>query len=107
MSSDALSSLTKKTENSGQELTMLVRQLAESAAPLEGKFNGSARAAFDQFKLRTDDIARELDGALSAVLSGVAGMDRAFAEGDAEGSDEIRGAQGSASFDAARFGGAR
>lgn len=107
MGSETLSALTRKTESSGDELAMLVRQLGESAAPLEGKFNGAARAAFDQFKGRTDMVARELSGALSAVLAGVAGMDRAFAEGDAEGADQIRSTQSSASFDAARFGGGR
>lgn len=105
MSDDALRHLGKKTEHSGDELTMLVRRLGEAAAPLEGRFNGQARAAFDKFKTRTDQVAFELNNALAGVLGGVVGMERAFAEGDDQGAADFSGMQANAAFDAARFGG--
>jgi len=107
MGSDVLTALTKKTSTSGDDLGSLVRQLAEAAEPLQGKFNGAGRAAFDKFKSETDRIAVDLKGALGAVLTGISGMDRSFAEGDQQMGDETRSTEGSSSFDTARFGSAR
>ena len=76
MGANTLSTLTKKTSTSSDNLGSLVKQLAVAADPLEGKFNGSARAAFDSFKAHTDEIATDINAALSAVLGGISGMDR-------------------------------
>lgn len=107
MGADVLSGLTKQTSSAGEDLGALVRQLADAAQPLEGNFNGAGRAAFDKFKSETDRIATELNGALGAVLQGISGMDRSFGEGDVAMADDTRAAEGSSSFDAARFGSAR
>ena len=104
MGSEVLSTLTKKTGASSEDLGALVRELSAAAEPLEGKFNGAGRAAFDAFKSRTDEISVELNQALGAVLAGISGMDRSFTEGDTTMADETRASQGSVSFDAARFG---
>lgn len=104
MGADTLSALTKKTSTSSEDLGALVKELAASAEPLQGKFNGAARSAFDTFKGETDRIAVELNSALGAVLQGISSMDRAFVEGDVQMADEMRAAQGASSFDAARFG---
>lgn len=103
MGADVLSQLTKKTSTSTDDLGALVKQLAQAAEPLEGKFNGSGRAAFDQFKGQTDQIATELNAALAAVLGGITGMDRSFQQGDQDMSEQTRSTQASASFDSARF----
>ncbi|MCU1445011.1 MAG: hypothetical protein JWP54_669 [Cryobacterium sp.] len=104
MGADVLSHLTKKTSTSSDDLGSLVKQLFEAAAPLEGKFNGAGRAAFDRFKTETDGIATELNSALNAVLTGIQGQDLAFAQGDQELADQTSTAQSGSSFDAARFG---
>lgn len=104
MGADTLSTLTKKTSTAGEDLGALVKELAEAAEPLQGKFNGAGRAAFDKFKGETDRIAIDLNGALNAVLTGIAGMDRSYLEGDQTMADETRSTEGSTSFDAARFG---
>lgn len=104
MGADVLAQLGKRTSSSQDDLGALVKQLAQAAEPLEGKFNGAARGAFDRFKSQTDQIAAELNAALAGVLSGVTGMDRSFREGDQDMSDQTRSAQAGASFDAARFG---
>ncbi|MCL1923933.1 MAG: hypothetical protein FWG15_08820 [Propionibacteriaceae bacterium] len=83
---------------------VLVRQLGVAAEPLEGRFNGQGRVAFDQFKARTDEIASSLSAALNAVLGGVQGQDRAFSQGDTQTADMSRQLQSSIDFDAARFG---
>jgi hypothetical protein len=103
MGGDVLAQLTKRTSSSGDDLGALVRLLGRAAEPLEGKFNGAARVAFDQFKGQTDSIAAELSSALGAALGGISGMDRSFKEGEAEMADQTRSTQASASFDAARF----
>jgi uncharacterized protein YukE len=107
MGSDVLGTLTKKTSSSSEDLGSLVRELAEAAEPLQGKFNGAGRGAFDRFHAETDRIAIDLNGALSAVLTGISGMDRAFGEGDEQLREEITTATNAVNYDAARFGATR
>ncbi|WP_341941948.1 hypothetical protein [Microbacterium sp. LWH10-1.2] len=80
-----------------------MKQLAQAGEPLEGKFNGAGRAAFDQFKAQSDQISVELNAALAAVLGGISGMDIAFKEGDSDMFEQTRSTESSVSFDAARF----
>ncbi|MGY5034956.1 hypothetical protein ACWC9U_29760, partial [Streptomyces sp. 900116325] len=56
MGAQVLSSLTSKSRGSSDDLATLIRQLVQAGAPLEGKFNGAGRAAFDSFKNRSDEI---------------------------------------------------
>lgn len=103
MGQTTLSALAKSTQGSGDDLGSLIKQLIDAATPLEGKFNGAGRAAFDSFKGRADQITVELNSALAAILGGQTGMDSAFGQGDTEMSDNARTTQQSANFDAARF----
>ncbi|WP_031225944.1 hypothetical protein [Streptomyces roseochromogenus] len=105
MGAQTLSTLMRDSRGSSQDLGSLVRQLVQAAEPLEGKFNGVGRAAFDQFKVRADGIAKELDQSLGAILGGQSGMDSAFSTGDQEQGDNAKRQMGSANFDAARFSG--
>lgn len=104
MGADVLTTLTKKTSASGDELAATVKQLAAITERVEGRVNGAARAAFDDFQAHAEQIAVELNAALRGVLAGVSEMDRSFAQGDQEMADQTRQAQASVSFDAARFG---
>jgi hypothetical protein len=105
MGASTLSTLTQQTQGSSDDLGGLIRQLVVAAAPLEGRFNGAGRAAFDSFKSRTDEITAELNMSLGAIIRGQSGMDTSFVTGDIEMSDNARSAEGSASFDSARFAG--
>jgi uncharacterized protein YukE len=107
MGSDVLATLTTKTSSSGEDLGALVKELAAAAEPLEGTFNGSGRVAFDRFQAETERISVDLNAALGAVLTGLSGMDRSFAEGDQAMADETRAAEGAVSFESARFGSSR
>lgn len=107
MGADTLSVLGKATSGAGDELAALVRQLADAADPLEGRFQGAGRAAFDRFKLRTDEISVELKAALDGVLVGIGGMNRSFLEGESAMVDQTHSLESSSSFDAARFGSSR
>lgn len=104
MGADVLTSLTKKTSAAADELGATVRQLSQVTEKIEGKVNGATRAAFDNFQAQSEQIAAELTAALRGVLAGVSAMDKSFAEGDHEMADQTRQAQGSVSFDSARFG---
>jgi hypothetical protein len=104
MGASTLSSLTKQTQGSSDDLGSLIRQLIAAAEPLEGKFNGAGRAAFNSFKARADEITGALNSSLGAILGGQSGMDTSFQQGDTEMADNATSAQGSANFDAARFG---
>lgn len=103
MGAQTLSNLGRRTQGASDDLGSLIRQLVAAAEPLEGRFDGAGRAAFDNFKAHTDQITADLNSALGSILTGQSGMDRSFRHGDAEMADNVVSAQGSANFDAARF----
>lgn len=107
MGASTLSTLNQQTAGSNDELGSLVRQLVEAAAPLQGKFNGSGRAAFDSFKARADEISNDLNRSLSMIATGQTEMNTATQTGDQESADNANRSQGSANFDAARFASSR
>ena len=107
MGADTLTTLSKKTGGASQDLGAQVKALVQAAEPLQGKFNGQGRAAFDRFKGQSDEVANELNASLSAVLTGIGGMNTAFGTGDQQMADEQQQAAGSVNFDAARFGSAK
>ncbi|MEU6260382.1 hypothetical protein [Streptomyces sp. NPDC047043] len=104
MGSTTLSELGKNTVGSSDDLGTLIKWLIQAAEPLEGKFNGAGKAAFDRFKVHADEITNDLNGALGAILGGQSGMDTAFGSGDVELGDNAHQNMGAANFDAARFG---
>lgn len=104
MGTQSLSTLSKQTRGSSDELSQLIKALVDAVTPLQGKFQGQGRAAFDAFKARADQITVDLNRSLSAILGGQAEMDKAFASGDQEQADNARRSEGGANFDAARFG---
>ncbi|MEK8143322.1 hypothetical protein NKH18_17840 [Streptomyces sp. M10(2022)] len=105
MGSSVLSNLTSLSQGSSTDLGTLIRQLIQAAEPLEGKFNGAGKVAFDSFKSRSDEITAALNGSLSAILGGQSGMDAAFGSGDQEQGENAKSQMASANFDAARFAG--
>jgi len=105
MGAQTLSTLQSKSRGSSDDLGTLIRQLVQAAEPLEGKFNGAGKVAFDSFKARSDEIASALQSSLSGILGGQSGMDSAFGSGDQEQGDNARQQMSAANFDAARFGG--
>ncbi|MFI9238460.1 hypothetical protein [Streptomyces cinnamoneus] len=105
MGQTTLSGLVKKTHGSSGDLAGLVRQLVHAAQPLEGKFNGAGKAAFDQFKAHSDDVGAALNSSLRSILGGQSGMDSSFGQGDQESADNARQQMAAANFDAARFSG--
>ena len=107
MGDTTLSTLTRQTSTSSDDLGTLVRQLAAAADPIQNDFQGAGRMAFDEFKAHTDEIANGLDAALRLVLAGVGGQDSAFAQGVAQQAEETRTLMASANFDSARFGAGR
>lgn len=106
MGAETLGQLTKQTSTATDDLGALVKELFAAAEPIQGKFNGAGRAAFDRFKGETDAIAGELNGALFAVLGGQQGMDVAFLQGEDQMVSETTSAQSGAGFESARFSGA-
>jgi hypothetical protein len=107
MGAETLGQLTKQTSSASDDLGSVVKELFAAAEPIQGKFNGAGRAAFDAFKGETDRIANELNGALAAVLGGIDGQNVAFIQGEEQMVSETATAQAGANFEAARFSGSR
>ncbi|WP_156721783.1 hypothetical protein [Streptomyces apocyni] len=105
MGATVLASLQSQSQGSSTDLGLLIRQLIRAAEPLEGRFNGAGKVAFDQFKNNSDEITAALNGSLAALLGGQSGMDAAFGSGQQESADNARSSMAAANFDAARFGG--
>ncbi|WP_031089410.1 hypothetical protein [Streptomyces sp. NRRL WC-3549] len=105
MGASVLTNLMSRSQESSTDLGDLIRQLIAAAHPLEGKFNGAGRVAFDSFKERSDEITAALNGSLAALLGGQSGMDAAFGTGDQEQGENATSLMASANFDAARFSG--
>ncbi|MFC5721718.1 hypothetical protein ACFP1Z_16215 [Streptomyces gamaensis] len=105
MGQTTLSDLGSATEGSSSDLGALIQQLIAAADPLEGKFNGAGKAAFDSFKMRADEITAALNDSLQAILGGQSGMDTAFGTGDQEQESNASQNMAGANFDAARFSG--
>ncbi|MGP3686953.1 hypothetical protein ACTVZO_19970 [Streptomyces sp. IBSNAI002] len=103
MGTQVLTNLMSGSRGSNTDLGSLIKQLVAAAQPLEGKFQGQGKVAFDSFKLRADDIAKELNASLAAIVGGQSGMEQAFGSGDAEQGENARQQQGAANFDGARF----
>lgn len=103
MGAQTLSQLTTATSSAHDDLGANVRALSKAAEPLEGRFNGEGRAAFDRFKAETDQIATDLNLALAAVLGGIDGQNVAFLDGEQQMTEETTAAHSGAAFDAARF----
>ncbi|WP_345648070.1 hypothetical protein [Streptomyces tremellae] len=104
MGSTTLSDLVKNTSGSSDDLGSLIKQLIAAADPLEGRFNGAGKTAFDSFKSRADSITSDLNGSLRAILGGQSGMDGSFTSGDQEQESNAHRNMSAANFDAARFG---
>lgn len=104
MGAETLSRLTQQTSTAHDDLGAQVQRFVAAAAEaLEGKFNGTARTAFDKFKVDADQAATELNLALAAVLAGIDGQNVAFIEGEQQMTDETNSAYAATNFDAARF----
>src|SRR4051812_28748313 len=106
MGSMTLATLSHRTQGAGDDLGALIKQLIAAAQPLEGKFDGAGKAAFDNFKAHSDEVTADLNGALGAIFGGQRGMDRSFISGETTMADETKSTMGAANFDAARFRGA-
>ena len=98
MEGDALSVLGRKTSTESDDLGALVRRLADAAAPLEGSFNGPAKASFNSFKARVDDVATVLNNALVGITGSIAGQNVAFVTAAQEGTDVHSAAEGGQDF---------
>ncbi|MEU6664041.1 hypothetical protein [Streptomyces sp. NPDC046821] len=103
MGSTTLSTLTRSTSGSSDDLGTLIHLLIAAVEPLEGKFNGEGKATFDSFKRHADEITADLNGSLASILGGQSSMDSAFGSGDVEQSHNAKHNMGAANFDAARF----
>jgi uncharacterized protein YukE len=105
MGTQALTNLMSGSRNSSTDLGTLIKALVNAAQPLEGKFQGQGKVAFDSFKTRADGITKELNAALAAILGGQSGMEKAFASGDTEHGENAKTQMSAGNFDAARFAG--
>ncbi len=103
MGSQTLPTLITRTQGSHEDLGGLIRRLIAAAEPLEGKFNGSAKAAFDRFKVRGDQITADLNSAVASILGGQQGVNTSFVDGDQTMADTARSTEGAANFEGASF----
>lgn len=98
MEDQTLVRLGQRSQTESDDLGTLVRQLMQAAEPLAGVFNGPARARFNDFQAKTDQIANSLNGALAGIVGSIAGQNVAFNTAAEDGASAHDAAQGSADF---------
>ncbi len=98
MEDQTLVKLGQRSQTESEDLATLVRQLVEAAEPLEGVFNGPARAKFNEFKAKTDDISTSLNNALAGIVGAISGQNLAFVTAAEDGAGAHQSAQGSTDF---------
>lgn len=103
MEQDTLVRLGQRSATENDDLGTLVQQLVESAEPLEGQFNGPAKAAFNKFKANTDQIAASLNGALAGIVTSISGQNTAFVTGAEEGASTHESSEGASDFGGEAF----
>lgn len=103
MGNETLPTLIRRTQGAHQDLGALVHQLVAAAQPLEGRFNGEGRAAFDAFKNNADQIAADLNLGVASISQGQQGMHAAYLDGDQQMSDNTRHSAGQADLSTATF----
>jgi uncharacterized protein YukE len=74
---ETIGDLNRQTDSANQDLGALVRRFVDAVTPLEGRFSGAGKAAFDNFKNRSDLVASELNAALPGIVQGQGGMNTA------------------------------
>ena len=108
VNAQSLGTLLNRTTTESDDLRTLVQKFVDAAEPLRDKMSGDAKAAFDKFKGRSDEIAGTLHNALVGICGSIDGQNKAFIQGGQEGADTHRQSEGSANFAAAevvaRFG---
>lgn len=98
MEEQTLVRLGQRSQTESEDLTALVRALIDAAEPLEGVFNGAAKARFNDFKANTDQITNALNNALSGIVTSISGQNLAFVTAAEDGAAAHDAAQGAADF---------
>ncbi|KJL47710.1 hypothetical protein RS84_02509 [Microbacterium hydrocarbonoxydans] len=98
MEEQTLVRLGQRSQSESEDLTALVRELIDAAEPLEGVFNGAAKARFNDFKANTDQITNALNNALSGIVTSISGQNLAFVTAAEDGAAAHNAAQGAADF---------
>ncbi|WP_240613382.1 WXG100 family type VII secretion target [Brachybacterium endophyticum] len=103
MEADTLVRLGKRTSSENDDLGTQVKRLVDAAEPLSGTFNGPARASFDSFKGKVDEIATALNSALAGIVGSIEGQNTAFQTGAEEGAATHQSHEGAADFTSTGF----
>ena len=98
MEEQTLVRLGQRSQTESEDLATLVGQLVEAAEPLEGVFNGPARAKFNEFKSKTDQISTSLNNALAGIVGSISGQNLAFTTAAEDGAGAHESAQAAADF---------
>lgn len=98
MGLDVLTVLSQKTSGESDDLRSLVNTFVQAAEPLRDVMAGPAKAAFDRFKGKSDEVADTLNTALVGICGSIDGQNQSFIQGAQEGADAHRANEGSANF---------
>lgn len=101
MEAQALTEHTRHGETNNTDLRGLVNQLLAAAEPLSNKFNGPAKAAFDNFKTRVDNVSTKLHDSHVGLLNSASTQNTVFTTASNESMDTHTRSDASAAFDSA------
>ena len=100
---ETLSTMTKQTASSNEDLGALIRALAEAGEPIRNSFQGRGRALFDQFHAHAAEDGATLNKLLASIADGVGGMDSSYFDFDQQAGDTAQRLMAAAPFSSGRF----
>ncbi|WP_371029851.1 hypothetical protein [Pseudoclavibacter sp. JSM 162008] len=103
MEDQTLVTLGNKSQTESDDLGELVKQLFDAAEPLSSTFNGPAKASFNNFKSKTDEISNALNSALVGIVTSISGQNKAFVAAADDGAATHEAATGSTDFSSESF----
>lgn len=93
-----LGTLLNKTTTQSDDLKTLIQKFIDAAEPLQGRMSGEAKAAFDKFKGRSDQVAGTLHNALVGICGSIDGQNQSFIQGAQQGADAHAQSEGSVDY---------
>ena len=103
MEDQTLVTLGNKSQTESDDLGELVKQLFDAAEPLSSTFNGPAKASFNNFKAKTDDISNALNAALHGIVTAISGQNKAFVGASDDGAATHEASANSTDFSSESF----
>jgi uncharacterized protein YukE len=100
---ETLTTMTKQTDSTTQDLATLLQQLAQAGEPIRDSFQGRGRVLFDEFHKHAHADGVILNKLLASIAEGVGGMDSSYFDFEQQSAETAQRISGSAPYSSGSF----